>query len=1312
MSRTLRGVVLISLGALAFVGSASAQTSNSAFTCTATAGVPPVVRGEGLSEQVGDIVLTCTGGSPTLVESNVPQNNIQIFLNTNITSRLLAGSSTLSEALLLIDEPNDSQQRLCTPGPCSIGGRTNSPQGAGINYATTSGIPNVFQGVQSTSNSISWLGVPIDPPGSSGSRIIRITNVRANANALGVSSTLVPTQIVMFISMTGNSGVSVNNQQQPVAIVQNGLTFSVLAAPPNPSGLPVNLQQCAGNNSAQAVDPNSSAAMKQTLTVKFAENFVTAFKARVLTSNGVVQKQNTPGASYFTESGFYNSAWAGTPAGGAGLADSGTKLIARFNNVPAGVVLYVTVNPISSSVSGATARLISTSQNGANGSLPNSIVAATTAAGGGVAPVTLIEGSGVAVWEVERASALDIDIFGFGVFVAYSANQPSLGLSTVNGFLGPVSTVTTAASGPIPRFADTSTATASFAVTPCVTILTTALPPATTGLPYTFVLSASGKPPYTWSILAGSLPAGLTLASNGVISGIPLPQENALFSVAVIVTDSLGATDSRSFGLTVTKPIPALAVTTLTLPNGNVGIAYQVSLSASGGQSPYRWSILAGPLPAGLTLASNGVISGIPTQENALVSIAVTVADSLGATDSRSFGLAVTKPIPSLAVTTLTLPNGNVGIAYQVSLNASGGQAPYQWSISQGTLPAGLTLNASGLISGTPSAAGTFTFGAQVSDQGNSLPAGRLITITIDPALTPLSIITLTLPDADLNKAYTSSVAATGGKPPYNFSVATGSLPPGITIDASGNIAGAAASAGVFPSTILVQDSVGNKASKAFSITVIAPLSITTELLPAGNVGLAYQAGVAATGGKLPYKFSIASGGLPAGLTMDESGAFTGKPATAGTSRFTVQVTDNSAKTASKTFTIAVVDVLRIVNTSPLPEVVQNQTYSQTFTAIGGTQPYSWSVVGGTLPAGLNLNSATGELSGKPTQAATGSFTVQVKDGQGLTASAQFSVNVVPVLAIATAQLPNGTVGAAYTASVTATGGTSPIQWTVIAGSLPAGVTLSSSGAITGTPSGNGSSSFTIQAADSKTQTDSRSYTVVIGLPAFPTVIITGPADTVPPATQQMLGLNLGAAFPVNLTGTVTMTFTPDSGFDDPAVQFTTGGRSAPFTLAAGDPNARFGIVPVAVQTGTVAGLITLTTKMLAGSVDVTPSPVPTKTVRVAKGPPVIRTVAVTRAATGFDVAISGYATGRDVTSATFHFTTATGVTVQTVDFTQQLSTVFNTWYQSTASQPFGSQFTMTQPFGISGNASGLTAVAVTLNSASGASNTVTASIP
>jgi len=492
--------------ALAFGAATTANAQQvAAFSCVGNAGVPPIVRAEGLTELVGDLVLNCTGGTPTAAGNPVPQANVQIFLNTNVTSRLVA--DPWSEALLMIDEPTAAAQRYCSVnGGCAITG-VGATAGAdgivdGVDYDETSGtgtVPNVFQGRNAGANSIVWLGVPIDPPGTNATRVIRITNIRANANQLGVSSTLIPTQIVMFISVTGTTSVPINNPQQTVAFIQPGLSFSTRQA--------VNSYlQCVSFNSAAATDSSKALINGMGTIVRFSEGFASAFKRRNAAAyvdgdtSPTPVNQNVPGAIYNTESGFLNQTPAivtGSSANGlaaAGLADHGTRLMARFANVPAGVVLYASLYPVSTcsdcgpssrpaitSVRSATsstltmARLITTDANG-GGSFSRVTGTNTSSFDGGAAtaPIALNNGAGMATWEVLQADPLTSQTYEFGIGVSYVANTsnnlPGLGSATVAGSFAPLSTVTTqSASAPLPRFADTSSARTIFTISACTT---------------------------------------------------------------------------------------------------------------------------------------------------------------------------------------------------------------------------------------------------------------------------------------------------------------------------------------------------------------------------------------------------------------------------------------------------------------------------------------------------------------------------------------------------------------------------------------------------------------------------------------------------------------------------------------------------------------------------------------------------------------------------------------------------------------------------------------------------------------------------
>lgn len=259
----------------------------------------------------------------------------------------------------------------------------------------------------------------------------------------------------------------------------------------------------------------------------------------------------------------------------------------------------------------------------------------------------------------------------------------------------------------------------------------------------------------------------------------------------------------------------------------------------------------------------------------------------------------------------------------------------------------------------------------------------------------------------------------------------------------------------------------------------ILPLSITTSSLPSGTLAYSYNATLGAAGGVLPYAWSIISGSLPPELDLNAStGAISGMPTVAGNYPFTVQVSDSQSPpaTASSPFSITVnttITQLTILTTS-LPSGRQNNSYNAMLAATGGITPYTWSIISGSLPSGLSLNSSTGAITGTATGGGTSNFTVKVTDSETppATASVPLSITINPAvpLSITTTSLPDGTAGTPYSASVTAIGGVYPYRWSIISGKFPSGLTLNSStGAITGTPEVVGTSNFTVQVTDSET---------------------------------------------------------------------------------------------------------------------------------------------------------------------------------------------------------------------------------------------------
>ncbi|MBL8177891.1 MAG: hypothetical protein JNK48_24655 [Bryobacterales bacterium] len=499
-----------------FAGLASAQVTPP-ITCSTTA-QPLTVRAEGLAEQTGDVVLRCTGGSAPALGTALPQVNISVTLTTNITSRLL--NDPITESLLFIDDPAPSAQAPCAP---ASGVTQCAPLYAGAGGTATvtpngSDVRNVFQGVRQNDNTIVFLAVPINAPGSTGERILRVKNIRAAI--AGASAT--NGQIFALVSIQNPpANLQLNNSTVNVAFVQQGLLFALRSR--TGGGFDANatagvkLFACERFNSDLAANPaedygGGGFQGGRSFQVRFRENYAASFKVRdinaPMSEPGLQQNipQNNNGAdpslSTVVESGFFNTAY--TSVNGlnrAGRADTGTRLRVAFNNVPANVRIYVTTHALSSAaINSATAAQQSgggeTSALAAGYAVANTLGTPSTiilnptgtgeiaplggnvarypaGAAAGLIEVPITAGSGSFVWEVFGQDPNAIDTLSFAVALAFrNANNPGLGQMTVNGSFAPVSSSNRmSASEPLPRFADQSTAAGAASINICQTNL-------------------------------------------------------------------------------------------------------------------------------------------------------------------------------------------------------------------------------------------------------------------------------------------------------------------------------------------------------------------------------------------------------------------------------------------------------------------------------------------------------------------------------------------------------------------------------------------------------------------------------------------------------------------------------------------------------------------------------------------------------------------------------------------------------------------------------------------------------------------------
>jgi len=593
------------------------------------------------------------------------------------------------------------------------------------------------------------------------------------------------------------------------------------------------------------------------------------------------------------------------------------------------------------------------------------------------------------------------------------------------------------------------------------------LPAATAGRAYSFTLAATGgTPPYSWSA-AGSVPPGLSLSGN-TLSGTPT--QPGAYSLFITVNDSALGSDVGLFSLQV---LPAVAITTASLPNATGGIPYSQTLAATGGAGSYTWSVAAGALPPGLNLSPQGALSGTPTLSGTY-NFVVRATDTSGGFALKSFNLAVGA---SLAITTASqLPQASLGVQYAVTFAASGGNPPYVWTIAGGQVPPGLSLSQSGALSGTPAAAGTYTFDVRVTDQSAAF-AQKSFSLTVSAGL----VITTppALPSGVPGVAYSQTLQAAGGTPPYTWTLTSGSLPAGLSLSGAGVLSGTPTAAGNFTFQATVTDSAGATAAQTFTLNIGNNLTfVSPSTLPGAVVGAAYSYTFQAAGGTPPYSWQLAGGAVPPGLSFVlATGTLSGTPTAQGAYMFTIRVTDAAGTSLVSSFSLTVNAALSITTPAALPAASVGAPYSQTLAAAGGVPPYQWSLQSGSLPAGLLLG-PDGRISGTPSAPGEFSFTVVVTDSRSATATATFTLSVGAGIAVTTASLANASVGVAYSQTLAAAGGAAPYTWSLSAGSMPPGLTISPGGVISGTPASAGMFMFVVRVTDNAGASAEKAFTI------------------------------------------------------------------------------------------------------------------------------------------------------------------------------------------------------------------------------------------
>ncbi|GAB3255781.1 putative Ig domain-containing protein [Chitinimonas naiadis] len=674
-------------------------------------------------------------------------------------------------------------------------------------------------------------------------------------------------------------------------------------------------------------------------------------------------------------------------------------------------------------------------------------------------------------------------------------------------------------------------------INPTIAISPSSLTNGAVGSSYNETLAATGgTAPYSYVVSSGSLPPGLLLSSGGVLSGTPTA--NGTFNFSIRVTDNTGSTVTQAYTLTVNAP--TITYSPSSPASGTVGSAYSQSLaSASGGTAPYTYAVVAGGLPSGVTLASNGALSGTPTAGGTF-NFTVRTTDSSGGSgpfNRTSSNLSLTIASPSITLAPASLSDGTVASAYSAALSAIGGTSSYTYAITAGTLPSGLSLNtSSGALSGTPTMQGTYNFTVTATDSSTGTgpyTANRVYTLTVNAPTLAINPASGGSYNGTVGIAYSRSFSASGGTSPYTYvlNVNSGSLPTGLSFSTStGVLSGTPSTAGSVSFTVTAMDSSAGSGpysvSGSYNLSVGAPnIQVAPASLPSPAAGAAYSESVSASGGTAPYGYTVSAGGLPAGLTLNSTtGLISGTPTATGSFNFTVTATDAGNYTGSKAFSVVVSAPTIAVAPASLTSAMVGSPYNRTVSATGGTAAYSYAVTAGTLPAGLNLNATTGALSGTPTAAGSFNFTVTATDsttgvGSPFTAGLAYTLTVLaPALTISPTSGSNlsGSALTAYSQTFAVGAGASPYTYGLVinSGSMPTGLTFSTStGVLSGTPTSAGTVNFTVTGTDSATGTGapfsiSGTYSLTIGAPT----VTVAPASLPNPAVGSVYSQTVSAS--------------------------------------------------------------------------------------------------------------------------------------------------------------------------------------------------------
>lgn len=578
---------------------------------------------------------------------------------------------------------------------------------------------------------------------------------------------------------------------------------------------------------------------------------------------------------------------------------------------------------------------------------------------------------------------------------------------------------------------DTREATSdlSLTVNPRPLFETTSLPDGTRGLAYEQVLRVAKVSNPSFS--SANLPPGLALSANGVLSGTLLEAGN--FSFRVVATANACATE-QTYTLTVNDCPSVTALNPLSgLANTNV------TLTGTGLEAVTTVRFTGNVAANIVTKTATQIVVTVPSgaQSGPLTLV------KPGCPDTLTSNFTV-QACPAITLSPTTLPTLTVGAFFNQQFSASGNGNDYSFTVT-GTLPTGLQLSSSGLLSGTPTQINTFTFTIMAVANVTNCAGQQSYTVAV--TCPTISVTAPSVNTAAPGRPFSQTFSQTGGLGNTTWSISNGVLPNGLTLNPnSGVLSGTTQQTGSFPLTVRATDANGCAGSVNFTLTVTCPtININPPEMPTGTAGQAFTVLLSQAGGTEPIAWTVSAGALPTGLSLNQAtGVLSGTPTAAGKFDFSIRATDANGCAGTRDYSLTTnppTCQTITINPATLANGAVGTAYTAQFTQSGGTGALTWSISAGSLPPGLSLNSSSGSLSGTPSAPGASRFTVQVTDVNNCSGTRQYEVTMSCSFAVNPTSLELPASGGSNSVSVQAAAGcawtaASNVSWLAITSSL------------------------------------------------------------------------------------------------------------------------------------------------------------------------------------------------------------------------------------------------------------------------------------